>query len=234
MKKRFLCLFCVLAVLLTMGVFTASAEVVLPIDWFEPLPEPTPILGDLNKDGEVTDDDAIYLLLFTFFSDLYPLADPDACDFNHDGEITDDDAIYLLLHTFFSDLYPLTAPASLGDLSSFDVSADGVLQVYPEYDARIERDYAYDVAVKQGGTTRALTCYNHCDAVATSSRTVNGDSVRRFCEFAFADAAVRVDITVKQDFSSYTVVPSAKGFKRERHGNVISVYLPKPDYFLLK
>ena len=29
-------------------------------------------------------------------------------------------------------------------------------------------------------------------------------------------------------------MPSAKGFKSERHDNVISVYLEKPDYFLLK
>ena len=106
--------------------------------------------------------------------------------------------------------------------------------VYPEYDARIERDYTYDVSVVQGDKTYDLTCYNHCDAVATSDRTVDGDMYRRFCEFAFTGSQVRVDITVYTDFSSYTVMPSAKEFHTERNGNVISVYLDKPEYFLLK
>ena len=121
-----------------------------------------------------------------------------------------------------------------GNKSSFDVSRTGVLQAYPEYDARIERDYAYTVTVTQGSNVRSLTCYNHCDAVASSDRTVNGDSFRRFCEFAFADAPVRVDIAVKQDFKTYTVMPTAKGYKSELHGNVISIYMEKPDYILLK
>ena len=117
---------------------------------------------------------------------------------------------------------------------NFDPTAAGTLVTYPDYDPRIERDYVYDVAVTQGSESRRLTCYNHCDAVATSPRTVNGDAVRRFCEFAFDGAPVRIDFTVKQDFDSYTVMPSAKGFRSERRGNVISVYLEKPDYFLLK
>ncbi|MBP5617972.1 MAG: hypothetical protein J6X61_02345, partial [Clostridia bacterium] len=121
-----------------------------------------------------------------------------------------------------------------GKLSSFNVSKTGILQAYPEYDERIERDYTYTVTVTQGSNVRSLTCYNHCDAVASSDRTLNGDTVRRFCEFAFSGGPVRVDIAVKQDFKSYTVMPSAKGFKSERHDNVISVYLEKPDYFLLK
>ncbi|MBP5617971.1 MAG: hypothetical protein J6X61_02340 [Clostridia bacterium] len=121
-----------------------------------------------------------------------------------------------------------------GNKSSFDVSKTGLLQAYPEYDERIERDYAYTVTVTQGANVRSLTCYNHCDTVASSDRTLNGDSVRRFCEFAFADAPVRVDVAVKQDFKTYTVMPTAKGYKSELHGNVISIYMEKPDYILLK
>lgn len=109
-----------------------------------------------------------------------------------------------------------------------------VLVAYPEYDARIERDYMYDVTVVQGDRSANLVCYNHCDSVATSGRTVNGDMYRRFCEFAFSGSEVRVDITVYADFDSYTVMPSAKQFRSTREGNVISVYLDEPDYFMLK
>ncbi len=128
--------------------------------------------------------------------------------------------------------YGHSAEAYFGENSS-GVVASGVT-VYPEYDERIERDYTYDVAVVQGMNSYDLTCYNHTDAVATSPRTENGDMYRRFCEFAFTGGPVRVDITVYSDFESYTVMPSAKNFTTTRSGNVISVYLDKPEYFMLK
>lgn len=61
--------------------------------------------GDLNGDNKVTDADAEYLLMHTFYNSTYP-ANQD-CDFNRDGKVTDADAIYLLMHTFFSNEYPL-------------------------------------------------------------------------------------------------------------------------------
>lgn len=63
------------------------------------------IVGDLNKDNTVTDADAIYLLMHTFFSEDYPVNQ--SCDFNSDGGVTDADAIYLLMYTFFPEDYPI-------------------------------------------------------------------------------------------------------------------------------
>ena len=65
------------------------------------------IPGDLDGDNVVSDDDAIYLLLYTFFPDEYPIDNPAACDFDGDGFVSDDDAIWLLLYTFFPDEYPI-------------------------------------------------------------------------------------------------------------------------------
>ncbi len=65
------------------------------------------ILGDVNADGIVDNNDAIYLLYHTIFGESdYPVNQP--CDFNGDGIVDNNDAIYLLYHTIFGDAdYPL-------------------------------------------------------------------------------------------------------------------------------
>ncbi|MBR3145087.1 MAG: hypothetical protein IKF53_04250 [Clostridia bacterium] len=63
------------------------------------------IKGDVNNDGTITDQDAIYTLFHYFFGENYPVNQP--CDFNGDGSFTDQDAIYLLFYYFFNDNYPL-------------------------------------------------------------------------------------------------------------------------------
>lgn len=50
--------------------------------------------GDLNKDGVVDEDDAIYLLRHALMGDAYPV-DQDA-DYDKNGVVDEDDAIYLL------------------------------------------------------------------------------------------------------------------------------------------
>jgi hypothetical protein len=66
------------------------------------------IIGDINADGAVTDDDAVYLLLHTMFDEAnYPIAGAPA-DFDGNGNVTQEDAVYLLLHTLFGEMfYPL-------------------------------------------------------------------------------------------------------------------------------
>ena len=64
------------------------------------------LTGDCNKDGKISDQDAIYLLRHVYFPDRYPIDEP--VDYNKDGRITDQDAIYLLRHVYFPDRYPLS------------------------------------------------------------------------------------------------------------------------------
>ena len=62
-------------------------------------------IGDIDRDGKVTSDDAVYLLRHTLFPEAYPIYQ--YADFDLTGKITSDDAVYLLRHTLFSDAYPL-------------------------------------------------------------------------------------------------------------------------------
>lgn len=66
---------------------------------------PPYIVGDVNDDDTITDADAIYLLMHTFFPEDYPVNQE--CDFNGDKKINDADAEYLLMYTFFPEEYPL-------------------------------------------------------------------------------------------------------------------------------
>lgn len=64
------------------------------------------INGDCNGDGNVTDQDAIYLLRHVYLPTRYPIEQP--TDYNKDGMTTDQDAIYLLRHVYLPDRYPLS------------------------------------------------------------------------------------------------------------------------------
>ena len=63
------------------------------------------VVGDIDGIEGVTDADAEYLLMFTFFPDDYPVNQ--TCDFNGDGKVNDADAEHLLMYTFFPEDYPL-------------------------------------------------------------------------------------------------------------------------------
>lgn len=120
-------------------------------------------------------------------------------------------------------------------LSAFAISAAmasfGGIVVYPEYDARIERDYAYVVRVWQGSEKKRLVVYNHCEKSALTLRTRGGDVNRRFCEFAFDGGPVQVDVAVCEDVRSYAVFPSRLGLKSAFQNGVISVKVDRPCNF---
>ncbi len=61
--------------------------------------------GDIDGEAGVSDADARYLLMYTFFPEDYPVNQP--VDFNGDKSVDDNDARYLLMHTFFPEDYPL-------------------------------------------------------------------------------------------------------------------------------
>ncbi len=108
------------------------------------------------------------------------------------------------------------------------------LVIYPDFHEDINRNYDYRVSVTMGSKTRPLTVYNHTMEYNIFGRSIGSDVVRRFTRFAFSGGQVRVDIKVSQDFEAYSVIPSAKNFKSEFKDGVISVFLDKPDYFLIR
>ncbi len=107
------------------------------------------------------------------------------------------------------------------------------LVIYPELDARINRNFDYKVSVHQGENSGILPVYNHTMFNAPHNRSVGGDSYRRYSMFAFCGDKVRVDIKVGFDFSRYSIIPSAKNFETsfDPSTGTVSVYLDKPDYF---
>jgi len=67
--------------------------------------------GDVDGNESIDKNDAIYLLMHSFFPEDYPINQE--ADYNGDGEVNKDDAIHLLMYTFFPDDYPLAlAPAA--------------------------------------------------------------------------------------------------------------------------
>lgn len=65
------------------------------------------LFGDIDDDGVLTKDDAIYLLRYVVFPDKYPITA--VGDITKNGNIDKDDAIYLLRHVVFPDKYPLSS-----------------------------------------------------------------------------------------------------------------------------
>lgn len=66
---------------------------------------PSGAKGDINADGTLNKDDAIYLLRYVVYPDKYPISANG--DINGDGTVNKDDAIYLLRHVVYPDKYPL-------------------------------------------------------------------------------------------------------------------------------
>ena len=68
-------------------------------------------VGDVDGEEGISSNDAIYLLMHTFFPEEYPVSQDS--DFDGDGEVSSNDAIYLLMYTFFPEEYPLAQPVNV-------------------------------------------------------------------------------------------------------------------------
>ena len=68
---------------------------------------PSVVKGDTDGDGDISADDAIYLLYFVLFGpEEYPVSGSN--DFDGNGIVEADDAIYLLYNVLFGEAeYPL-------------------------------------------------------------------------------------------------------------------------------
>jgi len=121
-------------------------------------------------------------------------------------------------------IFPFAAHAAEEEKEVFNS-----LTIYPEYDSRIPKCYDYGVTVYQGERAEKLHVYNrNANGEQMSNRCFKPDFDRRFCEFAFT-GEVRVDIAVYRDFTSYSILPSAKEYRNEFHDGIISVWLSEND-----
>ena len=66
--------------------------------------------GDVDGNGVVDTDDAIYLLYHVNFPESYPTTE--AVDYDGSGKVDTDDAIYLLYHVNFPESYHVNFPES--------------------------------------------------------------------------------------------------------------------------
>ena len=107
---------------------------------------------------------------------------------------------------------------------------------YPEIPAdKLPRDYDYTVRIIQGDKAIEIPVYNPVYASDYFNRIVyNFDQHRRYAEFAFSGDPVTVEITVHNNFSSYTIMPSSKAIPSEINGNVITYTITEPCTTVLK
>ena len=69
------------------------------------MPTGDPVLGDLDRNGLVNEDDAIYLLQHVLMPQQFPVWQ--SVDWDRNGAVNEDDAIYLLQHILMPAVFPL-------------------------------------------------------------------------------------------------------------------------------
>lgn len=182
------------------------------------------ILGDLNGDGAVTSDDAIYLLRHTLFSQDYPIIDYDPnsatyntsvdgnrrlqlANFTRSGTITSDDATYLLRYILFPADHPLctyttqTCPATEAPLEIHGYYVGGH-PVSLDY-----RSYVFPCETTPNNKKPSVGSYNETsDQSGAGSTLAMGGAWTKFTDSSDTnqiDAGLWTDMTSKDSqFSS--------------------------------
>ncbi len=176
----------------------------------EPDPEPVITLGDIDGDGNVTSDDAVYLLRYTLFPESYPVTG--FADFDGDGNVTSDDAVYLLRYTLFPANYPLLtslrSPEGLEyEINEYDESACTIVGV-----GTYSRNYLVIPETIRGLTVTEISAEAFEDVSGFGSITVPG-TVTRIGSMAFGNGPETVCYlnANKNAYYSYTAFDGIKG-----------------------
>ena len=134
------------------------------------------LTGDMDGNGRVAHEDAVYLLLHTLFNATsYPLQYAPG-DMDGNGVIEESDAVLLLLHTMFgSQNYPLRAPAAArnplnGQLLSAPwegravaVTLNNARQCLPQHGIS-DADIVFEMET-EGGITRLLAIFSDVEGI---------------------------------------------------------------------
>lgn len=93
----------------------------------------TALIGDINGDGAIDSDDAIYLLRHTLYESEYPVES--IADLDSSGAVDSDDAIYLLRYTLFSAKFPLPSGRKYKRSS---IKLSKMVYERPDFDSALE------------------------------------------------------------------------------------------------
>ena len=154
--------------------------------------------GDMNGDGIVDTDDAIYLLRHALMPGSYPISQ--SGDVNGDGLIDTDDAIYLLRHALMPGNYPLKPDKLYSEGLEYTLSADGTYYELSGIGSCTDTDIVIP-AEHEGLPVKTIKsqAFNGCKSIESIKIP---DGITSIGDRAFYDCTALVSITIPKDVSS--------------------------------